>query len=398
MFQINDESGTLLSRNLAETFKVDCLQCRISTNPIVGSPCKVRELLEGIGELGSMLLTLSLFGPHPQAFPMLKAGRMFDTVSSHYRIYPQRRTQVISSPSFSKLITALWQALMHGQCAYLSCPPIAIFQHAAKMMGHQRIRDSTIISSLHGQVLFPAFFEARDFLSEGFLQMSAFPGKLQKGEMQFDFLLDSWSNTLDTAEVSDTESEEFDSYPAGEGHDHDERRDSNNESQDRPNSVLVKNKDFKAHSPVTKPVSASFVGTRRRLVLSAEVMKWRISVRDTMLHGELSLQDDGVMVIAWSLIESLARVRLSPSCPHPYNNPAGELADTFELAPDPISANLRGHLRQSRSVIVAGQSYADQLDALQNLDSYPPVIVHVDGCIRCAMRLGLADRMRVVIS
>jgi hypothetical protein len=420
----NDESGTLLPHNLAKTLKAGCRQCQNPTNGIIAGqlPCKVHELLEGIGELGSMLLTLSLFGPHSEAFPMLKAGLMFDTTPFHHRLYPLRRKQAISSASFSKLIMTGWQALMHGQCAYLSCPPMTIFQHAAKMMGHQKIWDSTIISSLYGQVLFPAFFEARDFLSEGFLQMSAFPGKLQKGEMQFDFLLDSWSNKINTEGVSDAETEEVDSDPEGEGHDdversggsstgaddeqmeevdledpqddHEEQRDLNNESQDHLDSALMSTTNVNAGRTARKLVPASFARARRRLILSAEVMKWSISVRDEMLHGELRLQEDGEMMIAWSLIESLARARLSPACPHPYNNPAGELADSFELAPN---AGLREH-GWPRSLIVAGQSYAGQLNALQAQDSYPPVIVHIDGCIQCAMRLGLADRVRVVIS
>ncbi|KAK5301822.1 hypothetical protein LTR46_009656 [Exophiala xenobiotica] len=438
----NDENGTMLPHNLGKALKSGCGVCQKQTilEDRGGGPCKVHQLLEGIGELGSMLLTLSLFGPHPEAFPMLRAASQLDDMAIHYRLYPLPQKKTMSSASFSNLITTGWQALMHGQYAYLSCRPITIFQHAAKMMGHLRISESTIISSLYGQVLFPAFFEARDFLREGCLQMSVFPGKLQKDGLQFDFLVDhsfgdeiddhdsSDINQLDDfIEIDDTELEKVVSDPEGEGHDHvgrigsgstgdydeqmeevdleepeedrGEERDSNNESQGQPDFALMSTTNVNAYSTAREPVPFAFAGARRRLVLSAEVMQWSISVREAMLHGELRFHGyERLQVTPWKVINSLFRARLSPACPHPYNNPAGELADSFEL-----DRNKQGDYRYYRSVrprslVMAGQNYARQLETLGNYGEYPPVIVHVDGCIQCAMRLGLADRVRVVIS
>ncbi|KIW19899.1 hypothetical protein PV08_00474 [Exophiala spinifera] len=520
----NDESGALLPINLAQTLEAGCRKCQNPINGIIiqHPPCAVYDLLEWVGEVGSTLLTLTLFGPHREAFPMLKAGQMMNSASTtfHHRIFQPGRKQAIWSASFSELIMNGWQALMHGRCAYLSCPPMAIFQHAAKMMGHQNVSDSTVISSLWGQVLFPVFFEAPEFLSEGFLQMSAFPGKLRRGDMQFDFLLDSWSNRISTEgpsgaetmivdfdldlegqshehvgrrrgcnrggdddddddddeqmmdeagldplereeEVEDgdeistegpsdaeTKVVDLDLDLDGQGHNHvnrsrggstggdgadeqmvdevgldtpddddefedddddddyDDKRDSadngteNHRRDYAPPSTTDVNSGCTAGRPPVGMVPASFAGARRRrLVMSAEVMKWTISIRDAMLHGELRLQeddDDGEMMIAWSLVGSLARARLSPICTHPYNNPAGPLAASFELVRD--IDRLHGHGWRRRSLIVVGQSYAAQLKALQFQDIYRPVVVHVDGCIQCAMRLGLADRVGVVIS
>ncbi|KAK5293230.1 hypothetical protein LTR99_010157 [Exophiala xenobiotica] len=432
----NDENGTMLPHNLGKALKSGCGICQKQTifEDRGGGPCKVHQLLEGIGELGSMLLTLSLFGPHPAAFPMLRA--VSDDYPVHPKLYPLPHKQVKLSVSFSNLITTGWQALMHGGYAYLSCRPITIFQHAAKMMGHQRTSASTIISSLYGQVLFPAFFEARDFFREGCLQMSAFPGKLQKDGMQFDFLVDhSFRDEIDDRDnldiieidIDDTELEKVVTDPEGEGHDRvgrtgsgstgdydeqmeevdleepeedrEEERDSNNESQSQPDFAPMSTTNVNAYSTAREPVPFAFAGARRRLVLSAEVMQWSISVREAMLHGELRFHGyERLQVIPWKVINSLFRARLSPACPHPYNNPAGELADSFELDP-----NKQGDYRHYRSVRprslkMAGQDYARQLDTLQRQGEYPAVIVHVDGCIQCAMRLGLADRVRVVIS
>ncbi|KAK5277680.1 hypothetical protein LTR40_010094 [Exophiala xenobiotica] len=228
--------------------------------------------------------------------------------------------------------------------------------------------------------------------------MSAFPGKLQKDGMQFDFLVDhSFRDEIDDRDnldiieidIDDTELEKVVTDPEGEGHDRvgrtgsgstgdydeqmeevdleepeedrEEERDSNNESQSQPDFAPMSTTNVNAYSTAREPVPFAFAGARRRLVLSAEVMQWSISVREAMLH-------------------------------------AGELADSFELDP-----NKQGDYRHYRSVRprslkMAGQDYARQLDTLQRQGEYPAVIVHVDGCIQCAMRLGLADRVRVVIS
>ena len=418
-----DDTGTLLPQNLAGLLGAGCRQCKNPTNDIIAGqlPCRVHELLEGISELGSMLLTISLFGPHSDAFPMLNAGLMFDTTPFHHRLYPLRRKHAISGTTFPRLIMMGWQALMHGQCAFLSCPSIAVFKHAAKMMGHQKIWESTIVSSLYGQVLLPAFFEAPDFLREGFLQMSAFPGKLQKDNMQFDFLLDSWSNEIHTEGVSDAGTEEVGSVSNGEDVEEEESGESNrgeddeemaeNDHEDRVDSGVVQtdtsvNDGDNMDSIVdyTAPadpdgtqgtsLTPSFTGAKRRLTIPGKVMKWSISVRDEILHGELRLQDDGQKMIAWSLIESMARARLSPPCPHSYNNPAGVVADAYQMASE---FRLQGP-GWPRSLVVVGQRYAEQLSAVESQDNYPPVVVHVDGCIKCALQLGLEDPVRLVIS
>jgi hypothetical protein len=418
-----DPSGILLPLNLAKAFKAGCRQCQNPTNGIFAGtlPCKVNELLEGISELGSMLLALSLFGPAPEAFPMVKAGLLFDTSHFHHRHFPLKKKQGIFSTVFPNLITTGWQALMHGRCSFLACPPIAVFQYAAKMMGHHEIGDWAIISSVSGQVLYPAFFEAGDFFNEGYLQMCAFPGKLRQGDMEFDSLLDSWASKLgaDGAEgdeddsdlgeeasdeneggvlnvgaADDTQMQEIEIGTAGSGG-HDDQAEVSSQGH---NSM-----DAGTESPGEENLSASieenlvpqsFSGVKRPTSRSAEVMKWTVFVRDETLHGELKLEDDGESIFSWTLIESVARARLSPPCIHPYNTPAGDLATSFELA---RKLDLRGP-DWPRSLIVCGQSYPRQLRALELQDNYPPIVVHVGGCIQCALKLGLELGVRIVIS
>lgn len=412
-----DRSGTLLPHNLAKTLKTGCHTCQNPAyrNPSGQFPCKVHELLEGVSELGSMLLIISLFGPNSRDFPLLKAGLNPERSYFHRRLYPENRNQAISSLSFSNLIKVGWQALMHGQCAYLSCQPVAVFQHAAKIMGHGKVSDSTIISSLNGQVLFPSFFEATEFLREGYLQMSAFPGKLEKGDMQFDFLLDAWSEKCNIGDVNETETEVThhievsgsmnDSTGAIDAHigrvvledPHRDQKEQNNLAgglQADSHSATASKKETNAVRRPSQLVAASFAEAKRSRIVPTKLMIWNISVRDEMLHGEMRLRNDGRMIAAWALINELTSVRLSPDCPHPYNNPVGELAGTFRLAPND---GLRV-IDASHSLIVAGQSYVGQLSALYEQYNELPVIVHVDGCIQCAMRLGLAEKVSLLIS
>ena len=420
-----DESGALLPENLSRTLNGACHQCQKPSNGIIGGqlPCKVHDLLESVGELGSMLLMLSLFGPTPETFPMVKGGLLFATSRFHHRLFPLKKIDTLTSIHFLKLIITGWQGLMHGQCSYLSCPPIAIFQYAAKMMGHQNVLDSTIISSLNGQVLYPAFFEANDFLSEGVVQLCAFPGKLQQEGMQFDFMLDSLSHELNGPGLSDAETEEVDEEEESDpltvaalG-----RRDLDEDGQIiggiegdlEPGSNVLTNADtpeieFENDSPDAraedqglegrrevhvKMVPSTFVGAKRDSNQTNQRC-WKVSVRNDMLHGELRLQPQGDAVIAWSLIETVLRARLSPPCPHPYNKAAREVASSFELHSE---ISLRGS-DHPRALLCVGQSYHRQLQALEVQDRYPPTVIHFYGCIQCALKMGLDNTVRTVIS
>ena len=422
-----DESGAFLPEKLSRTLGGSCRQCQNPLNGIIGGqlPCKVHDLLESVGELGAMLLMLSLFGPIPEAFPMLKGGLLFETNHFHYRLFPLKQVNTLASNHFLKLIVTGWQSLMHGRCSYLSCPPIAIFQYAARMMGHQKVWDSTIVS-LYGQVLYPAFFETNEFLNEGVLQLCAFPGKLQQGSMQFDFLLDSLSNELNTHEISGAETEEVsdeeeeldDPAPAESG-----GRDLNQEEQvleDIERGIQSgDNASMDAESPEMESANISrntqlvdevvnarearlqdqaervpitFSGARR--IPATQGNYWKVSIRDNMLHGELRLHPEEDPVVAWSLVEAVVRARLSPPCPHHHNKAAGEVAELFELRSE---VSLRGP-SWPRTLMSVGQSYHRQLHALEVQDRYPPIVVHMHGCIQCALSMGLDGNIRTVVS
>jgi hypothetical protein len=425
-----DAQSTLAPLNLSQLLGGSCKLCLSGPNRILGGtlPCKVHELLEMIGTIGSALLIFTLFGPMAETYPMVLAGEKFHTTQFHHRLMPYKTSPAIISNNWTKLVTTGWQALMHKKCAILSCPPIAIFKCAAQLMGHQKIRDSTIVSSKSGQVVYPAFFEATDFMRNGFIQLCAFPGKLNKDDMQFDFFLDSWSDTIQTQGLSDADSEEIDSEIEGED-EGDNENENENENMNEEESTTSQGQteqmvvDDASPGPtgseldvgeqnaeeVLQPddveiatqsniqtVPRTFSVDRRPTFFEEDVMKWRVAVHDDMLRGELFLQANEQPTMAWSLIESLARCHLTPACQHRRRYPAGEIGDEF-LFSKGSAVRLRG-ADEPRILFALGCGYSDQLASLETQDYYPATIVHVEGCIRCALALCLDSDSRVVIS
>ncbi len=100
---------------------------------------------------------------------------------------------------------------MHGQCELLTCEVKTIFKHAARLLGHGDIGESTVISAKSGQVLYPTVFESNAFIRGGILHLSAFTGNLVMDQMCFESLLDAFSASLHEAAGSEYESSEVDS-------------------------------------------------------------------------------------------------------------------------------------------------------------------------------------------
>ncbi|RFU30055.1 hypothetical protein B7463_g6296, partial [Scytalidium lignicola] len=324
---------------------------------------------------------------------------------------PVKTVDAITSNNWSKLITTSWQALMHGNCAILSCPAISIFKHAAKLMGHQKIWDSTIISSNSGQVLYPSFFEATDFITEGFMQLCAFPGKLNKDEMDFDFFLDAWSDIVHTEGLSDADTEEIDSGDEIESRilednitDPPSPSGSRCEASEQPEQGVDRGVDSEeAEEGVSTPEQVDqedeASGNRTNNTMDAseislrdgDVMMWKVSVQDDLLRGELYLENSETPVMAWSVLESLSGCRLTPPCLHRRDAPAGEVGDQFLFSKGP--ATLRNP-EEARILFDVGGRYADQLAGLEVQDYYPATIIHVYGCIGCALKICLEGDSR----
>lgn len=468
-----DEQKTLVPNSLAQVLSGSCRSCReLKSNKLIQGtmPCKVNELLELIGTIGSALLIFTLFGPIVDTHPMVICGSEFDPNLFHRRLMPYKRTFAITSDSWPKLVTTGWQALMHGHCEVLSCPPVSIFKHAAKLMGHQNIWDSTIISSKCGQVLFPAFFESDSFIRHGFMQLSAFRGKLNMDDMQFDLFLDDWSDKLNTEGVPDADTEEINTDEeemepeAAIAEDDTQSAPTAELSQVQQRAEMAENPDsgasadtsayhedtgmgtedvsdieqpggqaidregnaegigpdainetiesvvsptgirpavaeeLKAHTrPLfgysDNPVPSDFTALPHSQPESLKRWNWRVSVHDNTLRGELRLSGSGKEVIAWSLIESLARCLLTLECGHKSTCKAGVLGQEFRLESyarmiDP---------REPKTVLHVGRGYGDQLAALEMQDYFPPTVVHLDGCTKCALQLCIDQNCRTVI-
>lgn len=247
-----------------------------------------------------------------------------------------------------------------GYRAFLfeECSIDMIMQHATNLLGHRLAGTDTIISSNRGQVVYPAFFESSNFMAKGYLQLSVFPGFLNMNGMRFDRMIDEWYSTHDrfSGEVTRSDAEE-----------HQLR------------------------------VPATFVPPRPTDSLSAP-MRWRTSVYDDVLQGTLVLDDGQNGTFGgWDLVKTMSRVLLTSPCEHKPDIPAGDLAEYFYL-------DMKIAHRVRPQLLSAGRDYGRQLYKLaawetkERTKNYERVIIHVDGCIRCALQLCLDSKAQVVIS
>ena len=150
----------------------------------------MNELLEKIGNIGAALLVFSLFGIDLETFPLIAGGPAYDNGFTNHRDFNLDQTRyAITSTSWPSLIVTGWQALMHGRCEVLGCDAWALFRYSAELLGHGKIKRTTVISSKFGQVIYPVFFEATGFMRKDYLHFSVFPGILRMDNMDFESLL-----------------------------------------------------------------------------------------------------------------------------------------------------------------------------------------------------------------
>lgn len=439
----SDPNQTLRPDKLANLISGACAYCeRNEAVPLAltGTPCKVNEFLKEIGSIGAALLIFTLFGTVLEVFPMIMGGPGSNPDNIHQRLYPIKSNYAIKTGNWLKLITTGWQALMHGECKMLACDAFTIFRHAAKLLGHENIAESTVISSKCGQVLYPTFFESTEFIRTGFLQLSAFPGYLSMDGMRFDCFVDAWINPI-SDRFSDMETEEIalvddDSmettsesvYHRGEqdeenlegrreeqeaaiqarmgreqvganGSEQIEAAEGGREEQRQTSEAS--NSDGRNHrdegervSPQPTLVPVDFTSPRFSSP-HIQHMEWRVSVAENRLLGELKLPVVDRRVLAWSVISSLSSAIYTKHCGHKSNRGAGDLGRLFrleEIKPRTID------LLEPRTLIYVGRSFGKQLYALQLQNDKVPSVVHVDGCLQCALQLCLSEGSNVVIS
>ena len=424
----SDFTKTLKPTDLAEILRGVCQTCASGQHGLHHGrygACRVDLLLALIGRIGSALLTLTLFGSRPELYPCILALTKSKDFPSRRCLNKRGKKFVEFGSDWCRLVTTQWYPLMNGRYQFLSCKASDLFADATTLMGHPPLsRESTIISSGYGQVVFPAFFEANDFMREGYMQLCAFPGRLRKDDMDFECLIDAVHNyeldidfedegsgTADDLENLDdwlTESDDEDGDQLSDTRDNQEARDVDRDEAARQEHGAIRVeqankhevKDTSESEPGEKAVPIAFSAAERHIASSNDRLEWRVAIEDEVLLGEMFLtgkHDEPIR--AWPLIESLSTIRLTPVCKHKYSRPAGDIGAQFRLSTEFPRAECRGGiLVMRRTLLNAGRSYAKQLTFLKQRTSYPPTVVHVDGCIRCALQFCLDGRCRVVIS
>jgi hypothetical protein len=386
-------------------------------------PCRINEFLEEIGSLGTDLLVLSLLGDasNLDGFPMVKGGPLYDPNPWHRPLYTVGRRSTLRNRSLLTLITSGWQILMHGRCKLLISDTFAIFKHAAMLLNHQAISESTILSSGSGQVLIPAFWEWNSFHRSGYFQLSAFAGELRWNGMNFDALIDSFSHELRNAPVSDSEEESeseddehavvSESSEVGSGLDEEMEVDSNGnndevateglEEMDAENPEDPGDSIDDPESELEEHLESDFVDLHLpedfqpdpRPQIGHRTIEWSLSVVGSELFGELKPPGSS-RILAWSLFDALHRSIISPPCHHKVNNPAGDLGFPF------MSVKSTGMIMEQarKTLILAHRKYQDQLVALEAQSEEHCCVVHQDGCIYCALKICLDLDCLAVIS
>lgn len=251
-----------------------------------------------------------------------------------------------------------WQEQLHGECKFLSCELHNIMDHAIVLLGHGKVDRSTLISSKRGQVVYPAFFESSTLMRGAILQLCAFPGYLNMNSMRFERLVDGW--IYDGKKFPELESE--------------------NVIEKLGNSLWIREgKTFKLPTDFLPP---------HPLCSDDAPLYWRVAVYDDVLHGEiLPAGAESEAFSAWKLMETMCYSLLTLPCKHGSNTLAGDLAYNFTHITEIGGFDpLRQHF-----LLSTGRDYGRQLSSLTSAhgDSEASVLMHVEGCIRCALQLCL---------
>jgi hypothetical protein len=222
------------------------------------------------------------------------------------------------------------------------------------------------MSPRYGQVVYPAFFESRDFMRKGHLQLCAFPGFLHMNGMRFDNLVDECYHTNGSRIGPSRQCHRFTA---------------------RQRRKFMCPEYFVSPHPTSIP-DTSFC--------------WTISVQDDGLLGRLHLGSAEPEILpAWELIRAVCCLLLTPPCEHESSSPAGDLTRRFCLDAMPVGED------SSPLLFSAGREYLRQLSWLYAYCVHVGfrkgydlnrVVLHSEGCIRCALKLCLASGASAVIS
>ena len=225
-----------------------------------------------------------------------------------------------------------------------------ILNQAGYLLGHGDITDS-IMSSTHGQVVYPAIFGCSGFIPREYLSLCVQLGSLFVDEDEYMKLL--VGNDEDSA-VHHGEKDNTSTQPFS-----------------------------KVRKDQSTLLSRTFVSIKSRSHQGRT--RWWISkeFEGNKLKGQYFIKDDEIG-LSLSLLNHLWLILLTPDCEHSTNRPAGDLAQQFSTSLEPryISPGTRNLF------IPAGRSYPHQLYHISNLrhEYKKHVVLHVNGCLACALQ------------
>lgn len=297
-----------------------------------------------IGVIGTQLLVLSLFGGahdlHHHNFPMFTSRSRLD-------LSPYRK-------SWWYDIANDWFSGDFQKSVRLErLKPLDIFEYAMALLGHDteprlESNEMALISYSNGQVLYPcAVDNPMVYSGSSYLQLAAFPGQLRWDGMSFDKFI-----------------------------------------QERPFAHVWTHVPYKPGSRYSAGlIESDFYLKKDNSRLITELPSWKVSVRDSILYGEV----DRLNFDLWGVIAQLGHVVTCDPCPHNSDRTAGSLGRKWMKVHghENFTETLKNEGEDRDYFIITDGSQVEQLYILGSrlLPDRALILVHREGCIRCALEL-----------
>ena len=405
-----------------ESIMINCHQCQLHKRGKTTHRrrCFENHLIPAIEEVGFQLLFVSLFGDSNDLchgnFPMFISGT--EKGARHWFKSLRRLIHPLGSNDVA------YYSLHHRSSEVF----YHIFAYASSLLGHV-MKDTisealtkklTLISCKNGQVLYPQFIENTTLLTQiPYLQLCAFPGQLIWDGMSFD--------RFDLNIRSDVNPADYSSDGESDGLENDESdvetpRDMNidiehsisksggisikTSTKDRTSTknsgknMVIRQRNKKNDEEFCDKNSDSIIGAdfslkedRSRMLLKP--LDWKVSVRDSILCGEL----ENVDFHMWKFIDMLFGAFESEPCLHNFNRTAGSLGEDWVYGDkERLYKHLFKELR--RMLYITNGSHIEQLQTFLSINRRYKwqVLIHREGCIRCALETAEKSRCEVIIS
>lgn len=298
-----------------------------------------------IGVIGAQLPVLSLFGCahdlHHHNFPMFTSTSRSDLSLDGKNWWYEIAEKWISSD-------------FRDSIGLKRIKPWDIFKYAMALLGHDtgsrlESNEMALISYSNGQVLYPCVVDNPTVYSQSsYLQLAAFPGQLRWDGMSFDKFI-----------------------------------------QERPFAYVWPPGPYEGEQSYSeRMIGPDFYLKEDNSRLITELPSWKVSVRDSILYGEV----DRINFDLWRVIAQLGHVVTCDPCSHNFDRTAGSLGRKWMKVHGAENFGKGSSFKDGKGCnhfIITNGSQVEQLQVLASraLQDQALILIYREGCIRCALEL-----------